>query len=40
LTKSPGRQALSFAAVIVICAFLLAYGAAHAQQVMFGTPGL
>jgi hypothetical protein len=40
LTKSPERQALSFAAVIVVCAFVLAYGAAHAQRVIFGTPGL
>jgi hypothetical protein len=40
LTKSPERQALSFAAVIFVCAFALAYLAAHAQRVIFGTPGL
>jgi hypothetical protein len=39
-TKSPERQALSFATVIVVCAFALVYLAAHAQQVIFGTPGL
>lgn len=40
LIKSPERQALSFAAVIVVCAFVLIYAAAHAQRVIFGTPGL
>jgi hypothetical protein len=40
LTKSPERQALSFTTVIVVCAFALAYLAAHAQRVIFGTPGL
>jgi hypothetical protein len=40
LTKSPERQALSFTTVIVVCAFALVYLAAHAQRVIFGTPGL
>jgi len=40
LTKSPERQALSFATPVVVCAFALAYLAAHTQRVIFGTPGL
>jgi len=40
LTKSPERQALSFTTIIVVCAFLLVYLAAHAQRMIFGTPGL
>jgi hypothetical protein len=40
LTKSPERQALSFAAAVVVCVFALVYLAAHAQRVIFGTPGL
>jgi hypothetical protein len=40
LTKSPERQALSFAALIAVCAFVLIYLTAHPQQVIFGTPGL
>jgi lysylphosphatidylglycerol synthetase-like protein (DUF2156 family) len=40
LTKSPERRALSFAAVIVACAFALAILTAHAQRTIFGAPGL
>lgn len=40
LTQAPARQSLSFAAVIVICAFALVYAAAVAQRAVFGTPGL
>ena len=40
MTKVPQRQALSFAAVIAVCAFALAYLAAVAQRLVFGTPGL
>ncbi len=40
LIKSPGRKSLGFAALIVVCAFALAYFAAMAQRMVFGTPGL
>jgi hypothetical protein len=40
LIKSPGRQSLAFTVLIVACAFALAYFAALAQRVAFGTPGL
>jgi len=40
LTKSPAQKALNFTAVIVGCAFALAYAAAVAQGMVFGTPGL
>jgi hypothetical protein len=40
LIKSPGQRSLSFAALIVVCAFALAYFAAMAQCMVFGTPGL
>ena len=40
MTKAPERQSLSFAAVIVVCAFALVYAAAAAQRMLFGTPGL
>ncbi len=40
LTKSPQRHALNFAAIIVVCAFALAYIAAAVQRMTFGTPGL
>jgi hypothetical protein len=40
LTQSPARKSIRFAALIVICAFALAYGAAAAQRLVFGTPGL
>jgi hypothetical protein len=40
LTKAPERNALNFAALIVVCAFALAYASAAAQRILFGTPGL
>ena len=40
LTKSPARKSLNFAALIVVCAFALAYVAGAAQRMVFGTPGL
>ncbi len=40
LTRTPARHAFIFTALIVVCAFALAYGAAVAQRVVFGTPGL
>ena len=40
LTKVPERQAVNFTAVIVVCAYGLLYGAALAQRMLFGTPGL
>ena len=40
LIKSPGQRSLGFAALIVVCAFALAYFAAVVQRMVFGTPGL
>jgi hypothetical protein len=40
LIKAPERQAVNFAAVIVVCAYGLLYAAALAQRMLFGTPGL
>jgi hypothetical protein len=40
LTKVPERQAVNFAALVVVCAGALLYGAALAQRMLFGTPGL
>ncbi len=40
LAKVPEEQAANFAAVIVVCAWVLLYLTAVAQRVMFGTPGL
>jgi Yip1 domain len=40
LTKAPAQKSLSFAALIVVCGFALAYGAVVAQRIVFGTPGL
>jgi hypothetical protein len=40
MTKVPERQVTNFAAVIVICAGALLFGAALAQRILFGTPGL
>ena len=40
LIKSPERRSLGFAALIVVCAFALAFFAAMAQRMVFGTPGL
>jgi len=40
LAKAPQPQALNFAAAILVCAFALAYLAAAAQRMLFGTPGL
>lgn len=40
LTKMPARHAFIFTALIVVCAFALAYGAAVAQRMVFGTAGL
>jgi hypothetical protein len=40
LIRSPERGSLGFAALIVVCAFALAFFAADAQRLVFGTPGL
>ena len=40
MMKAPTRRALNFAAVIAICAFVVNYATAVAQQLVFGTPGL
>lgn len=40
LTKSPTQKSLNFTALIVVCAFALAYIAGAAQRMVFGTPGL
>jgi hypothetical protein len=40
LTKVPEQQAVNFTLVIVICTVGLLYGAALAQRMLFGTPGL
>ena len=40
LTKMPEQQAANFTLVIVICTAGLLYGAALAQRMFFGTPGL
>lgn len=40
LIKSRGQKSLLFAVLIVICTFALAYCAAMAQRLVFGTPGL
>jgi hypothetical protein len=40
LTKVPEGQAANFTAIVVICAGGLLYGAALAQRMLFGTPGL
>ena len=40
LAKSPAQKSLNFTALIVVCAFALAYIAAAAQRIVFGTPGL
>ena len=40
LTKVPEQQVANFTVVIVICAGGLLYGAALAQRMLFGTPGL
>jgi hypothetical protein len=40
LTKMPEQQAANFTLVIVICTAGLLYGAALAQRMLFGTPGL
>ncbi len=40
LMKSPGQRSLGFTVLIVGCAFALAYFAALAQRLVFGTPGL
>ncbi len=40
LTKSPAQRSLTFAALVVVCAFALVYVAAVAQRIVFGTPGL
>ena len=40
LAKVPEQQAANFTLVIVICAGGLLYGAALAQRLLFGTPGL
>lgn len=40
LTKVPEAQAANFTAIIVACAGGLLYGAALAQRMLFGTPGL
>jgi hypothetical protein len=36
----PEQQAVNFTLVIVICTVGLLYGAALAQRMLFGTPGL
>jgi hypothetical protein len=40
LIKSSGKKSFGFAALIVVCAFALAFFAAAAQRLVFGTPGL
>ncbi|MBO0716372.1 MAG: YIP1 family protein [Rhizobiales bacterium] len=40
LTRLPEGQAVNFTVIIVICAGGLLYGAALAQRMLFGTPGL
>ena len=40
LAKVPEQQSANFTLVIVICAVGLLYGAALAQRLLFGTPGL
>ena len=40
MMKTPARRALDFAAVIAICALVLSYATAVAQQLVFSTPGL
>ena len=40
LMKTPEQRTPVFAALIVVCAFALAYAAAIAQRMVFGTPGL
>jgi hypothetical protein len=40
LTKVPEGQAVNFTVIIVFCAAGLLYGAALAQRMLFGTPGL
>ena len=40
LTKIPEQQAANFTLVIVVCTTGLLYGAALAQRMLFGTPGL
>ena len=40
LTKMPEQQAANFTLVIVVCTAGLLYGAALAQRILFGTPGL
>ena len=40
LTKVPEGQAVNFTVIIVFCAGGLLYGAALAQRMLFGTPGL
>jgi hypothetical protein len=40
LTKVPEQQTIAFAAVMVLCGGGLIYGAALAQRILFGTPGL
>ena len=40
LTKMPEQQAANFTLVLVVCTAGLLYGAALAQRMLFGTPGL
>ena len=40
LIKSSGAKSVAFTVLIVLCAFALAFAAAMAQRVIFGTPGL
>ncbi len=40
LARSPTQKSLGFTVLIVVCAFALAYAAAAAQRVVFGTAGL
>jgi len=40
MTRTPAHNSLNFAAVVVACAFALAYFTAVAQRALFGTAGL
>jgi len=40
LMKPPEQKTPTYTAAIVVCACVLAYGAAAAQRAVFGTPGL
>jgi Yip1 domain len=40
LAKVPEQMALTFAIAITVCAGAIVYGAATAQHIIFGTPGL